>query len=126
MALARLIDLLLKDITHPAPDYAEMRPYNKSARTRLPFETDGQLVPDRRVAEMIEYSGFVDVAQKLYTDSGDEKLLRKTATDDRIDQTWVSAPLEHSRQLPAADHTLRRPESALFSYSHGERTCSAV
>ncbi|MFF8919160.1 hypothetical protein ACF08M_39190 [Streptomyces sp. NPDC015032] len=81
------------DPGNPAPDYGAMLPYNRSARTRLPSEVDGQLVPDRRVTETLAYTGFVDAAWKLYTERGDERLLRKTATDDRIDQLWVSAPL---------------------------------
>lgn len=80
---------------HPAPDYANMLPYNRAARTRLPSEVDGQLVPDRRVAEKMEYSGYVDVAWHLYEQGGrkDESLLTRTGTDDRIDQGWVSRPL---------------------------------
>lgn len=81
------------DPNSPSPDYAQMLPYNKSARTRLPSEVGGQLVPDRRVTEMLAYTGFVDAAAKLYEERGDKELLRKTATDDRIDQLWVSAPL---------------------------------
>ncbi|MGW0712502.1 endonuclease/exonuclease/phosphatase family protein [Streptomyces sp. NPDC002643] len=81
------------DPANPSPDYAAMRPYNKSARTRLPSEVGGQLVPDRRVTEMLAYTGFVDAAWKLYEERGDKELLRKTGTDDRIDQLWVSAPL---------------------------------
>jgi endonuclease/exonuclease/phosphatase family metal-dependent hydrolase len=81
------------DPNSPSPDYAQMRPYNKSARTRLPSEVGGQLVPDRRVTQMLAYTGFVDAAAKLYEERGDKELLRKTATDDRIDQLWVSGPL---------------------------------
>jgi len=81
------------DPSHPAPDYAAMLPYNKSARTRLPSEADGQLVPDRRVTETLAYTGFVDAAWKLYQERGEEELLRRTGTDDRIDQLWASAPL---------------------------------
>lgn len=50
-------------------------------------------MPDRRVTEMLAYTGFVDAAAKLHEERGDTTLLRKTATDDRIDQLWVSAPL---------------------------------
>lgn len=81
------------DPGNPSPDYAAMRPYNRSARTRLPSEVDGRLVPDRRVTEMLQYSGYVDAAWKLYEERGDQQLLKKTATDDRIDQLWVSEPL---------------------------------
>ncbi|MFE6023754.1 hypothetical protein ACFQ6O_46205 [Streptomyces sp. NPDC056441] len=81
------------DPTSPSPDYAAMLPYNKSARTRLPSETGGQLVPDRRVTEILAYTGFVDAAAKLFEERGDKELLRRTATDDRIDQLWVSGPL---------------------------------
>lgn len=70
-----------------------MRPYNRSARTRLPSETGGPLVPDRRVTEMLSYSGYTDAAWHLYQQTGDASLLHKTATDDRIDQVWVSEPL---------------------------------
>ncbi|MFI1182470.1 hypothetical protein ACH4UT_23350 [Streptomyces sp. NPDC020799] len=78
---------------HPAPDYETMRPYNRSARTRLPSESGGTVVPDRRVAEMLAYSGFVDAAWHLYKKTGDKELLRRTGSDDRIDQLWVTAPL---------------------------------
>lgn len=80
---------------HPQPDYGNMLPYNRAARTRLPSEVDGQLVPDRRVSEKMSYSGFVDVAWHLYEqgDRKNETLLTRTGTDDRIDQGWVSQPL---------------------------------
>lgn len=79
----------------PAPDYSTMRPYNRSARTRLPSESGGELLPERRVTEMLTYSGYVDVAWHLYELSGrtDTSLLARTGTDDRIDQGWVSRPL---------------------------------
>ncbi|RLU86232.1 hypothetical protein CTZ27_24960 [Streptomyces griseocarneus] len=80
-------------VEHPDPDYAAMRPYNRSARTRLPSESDGALVPDRRVTETLSYSGFVDAAWRLYETTGDKSLLRRTGSDDRIDQLWVSEPL---------------------------------
>ncbi|NUK09952.1 endonuclease/exonuclease/phosphatase family protein [Streptomyces lunaelactis] len=102
------------DPASPSPDYAAMLPYNKSARTRLPSEADGQLVPDRRVTEMLAYTGFVDAAAKLYEEHGDKELLRKTATDDRIDQLWVSAPL---RDTVVAYALLDTPEGA--SDHHG-------
>lgn len=70
-----------------------MRPYNRSARTRLPSETGGPLVPDRRVTEMLAYSGYTDAAWTLYQQTGDDELLRRTGTDDRIDQVWLSEPL---------------------------------
>ncbi|MEU5836341.1 hypothetical protein ABZ820_22105 [Streptomyces diacarni] len=84
------------DPRHPAPDYAAMRPYNRSARTRLPSETEGQLVPERRVTETLAHTGFADAAWTLYEQRGDKELLRKTATDDRIDQLWASAPLRET------------------------------
>lgn len=84
------------DPAHPVPDYAAMRPYNRSARTRLPSEVDGQLVPERRVTETLAYTGFVDAAWELYEQRGEKELLRKTGSDDRIDQLWVSAPLRET------------------------------
>lgn len=78
---------------HPAPDYAQMRPYNRAARTRLPSEVDGRVVPERRVTQMLAHSGYVDVAWELHQRTGDHDLLAPTGTDDRIDQTWVSRPL---------------------------------
>lgn len=81
------------DPDSPAPDYAAMLPYNRSARTRLPSESGGRLVPDRRVTEVLAYTGFVDAAARLYEERGEKDLLRRTASDDRIDQLWVSAPL---------------------------------
>ncbi|WP_329460751.1 hypothetical protein [Streptomyces sp. NBC_01497] len=53
--------------SHPAPGYASMRPYSRSSRTRLPSESGDGPVPvlDRRVAEMLSYSGYVDAAWEL-------------------------------------------------------------
>ncbi|MFB9571939.1 hypothetical protein [Streptomyces yanii] len=73
------------DSASPSPDYAAMLPYNTSARTRLPSEVGGQLVPDRRVTEILAYTGFVDATSKLFEERGNKALLRRTATDDRID-----------------------------------------
>jgi endonuclease/exonuclease/phosphatase family metal-dependent hydrolase len=78
---------------HPAPDYAAMRPYNRASRTRLPSEVGGQTVPERRVAEQLAYSGYVDAAWELFERTGDKELLARTGTDDRVDQAWVSEPL---------------------------------
>lgn len=58
------------DPDSPAPDYAAMLPYNRSARTRLPSESGGRLVPDRRVTEVLAYTGFVDAAARLYEERG--------------------------------------------------------
>ncbi|MEU3565413.1 endonuclease/exonuclease/phosphatase family protein [Kitasatospora sp. NPDC006786] len=93
----------------PEPDYAAMRPYNRSARTLLPSQARTALpsqagalltevgpaaaVPDRRVAETLAHTGYVDAAWHLYQQNRDPELLRRTSTDDRIDQAWVSAPL---------------------------------
>ncbi|MFB6507530.1 MULTISPECIES: hypothetical protein [unclassified Streptomyces] len=102
------------DPDSPCPDYARMLPYNRSARTRLPSEVGGQLVPDRRVTEMLAYTGYVDAAAKLYEERGDQELLRRTGTDDRIDQLWVSAPLRDT----VVDYALlETPEGA--SDHHG-------
>ncbi|WP_331452151.1 endonuclease/exonuclease/phosphatase family protein [Streptomyces sp. SS162] len=81
------------DPKHPAPDYVEMRPYNRAARTRLPSESGGRITPERRIAETLSYTGFVDAAWELYERTGDETLLRRTCADERIDQLWASAPL---------------------------------
>ncbi|WP_424864053.1 endonuclease/exonuclease/phosphatase family protein [Streptomyces sp. MMS24-I29] len=83
---------------HPLPDYSEMRPYNLGSRTLLPdadadFDPAAAPEPDRRVARKLAQNGYVDAAWALYEERGDEELLRRTATDDRIDQLWVSAPL---------------------------------
>lgn len=81
---------------HPGPDVAAMRPYNLASRTLLPdgdFSAAAAPVPDRRVARKLAQSNFVDVAWHLYEQTGDEGLLARTGTDDRIDQAWVSAPL---------------------------------
>jgi endonuclease/exonuclease/phosphatase family metal-dependent hydrolase len=87
--------------SHPLPDFSEMRPYNVGSRTLLPR---GDLVPgggperDRRVARKLVQNGYVDVAWHLYEKSKgkDKHLLGRTATDDRIDQAWVSGPLANA------------------------------
>ncbi|MEU6647714.1 endonuclease/exonuclease/phosphatase family protein [Streptomyces albidoflavus] len=102
----------------PAPDYAAMRPYNRASRTRLPSEVGGELVPERRVTEMLAHSGYVDVAAHLHQKTGDPACLRRTGTDDRIDQTWVSEPL-----TPAivGYEVLDTPAGA--SDHHGQAVC---
>jgi endonuclease/exonuclease/phosphatase family metal-dependent hydrolase len=78
----------------PEPNYAEMRPYNRGSRLELTDPENPQPdSPDRRIAWTLAQNGLVDVAWYLYKESGDERLLRHTGTDDRIDQVWVSAPL---------------------------------
>ncbi|WP_175308960.1 endonuclease/exonuclease/phosphatase family protein [Streptomyces lunaelactis] len=81
---------------HPLPDFAEMRPYNVGSRTLMPQEVPAgglDLEPDRRVTRKLAHNGFVDVAWHLFQQTENQKLLRPTATDDRIDQAWVSRPL---------------------------------
>ena len=81
----------------PLPTFSEMRPYNIGARTLL--TPDGSapgmddLHPDRRVTNKLVHNGYVDVAWHLFEQTKDESLLVKTASDDRVDQVWVSAPL---------------------------------
>lgn len=65
--------------------------FNLAARTLS--GPDGELIPDRRVAEMLERCGYVDVAGHLYEQTDDPALLRRTGSDDRIDQIRVSGPL---------------------------------
>jgi hypothetical protein len=82
------------DPGNPEPDFVQMRPYNLASRTLLDQQqADGRPVPDRRVARTLRHNGYVDAAWHLYQRTGDAQLLRRTATDDRIDQIWVSAPL---------------------------------
>jgi endonuclease/exonuclease/phosphatase family metal-dependent hydrolase len=76
----------------PEPDYTVMRPYNLASRT-LP-DTDGTgLPPNRQLAQAIERRGFVDAALHLHDQTGNEELLARTASDDRIDRFYVSEPL---------------------------------
>ena len=84
-------DVNYPPIAGPEPDYAEMRPYNLAARTQP--GPDGIPVPDRRVAALLARCGYVDAAWALYQRTGQEDLLGRTGSDDRIDQIWVSAPL---------------------------------
>jgi hypothetical protein len=77
----------------PDPDYSTMRPYNVAARTLLSDPANSERTPDRRQAWKLEQAGFVDVAWHMYQKTKDEKYLARTASDDRIDQFWVSQPL---------------------------------
>ncbi|WP_432982898.1 endonuclease/exonuclease/phosphatase family protein [Dactylosporangium sp. CA-233914] len=79
----------------PDPDYSRMRPYNLAARTLLhdPADTDADIQPDRRSAWMLRKAGYHDVAWHLSQRLGDETLLRRTASDDRIDRIHVTGPL---------------------------------
>lgn len=78
----------------PEPDYSTMKPFNIQARTimRDP-NSSGPLQPDRRIGWKMEQSGYVDAMWDTYQRTGDKMLLQKTATDDRIDQFWVSQPM---------------------------------
>lgn len=84
---------------HPLPDFSEMRPYNIGSRTHLPdgdFVPGQALKPNRDVTRKLTQNGYVDVAWHLFQQTKNEALLRPTATDDRIDQAWVSGPLAGS------------------------------
>ncbi len=99
----------------PAPDYTQMRPYNLAARTLLDDPTQsGELRPDRRSAWMLKKAGYLDTAWHLYQASGDETLLRRTASDDRIDRIHVSGPLG-----PAINNYRLLDEPAGASDHHG-------
>jgi exonuclease III len=78
----------------PDPDYSTMHPYNLAARTLLSDPTKNvPRTPDRRQSWKLAQAGFVDVAYHLFEKTGDKGLLERTASDDRIDQFWVSQPL---------------------------------
>lgn len=78
----------------PEPVYSNMRPYNVASRTILTDPAEGaKVAPDRRIAWSLQHAGYVDVAYHLYEKTGDKNLLKRTASDDRIDQFWVSQPL---------------------------------
>ena len=78
----------------PEPDYTAQLPYNTAARTLLTDPAKREpLTPDRRIGWKLEQAGFVDVAYYMYQKTKDEKLLERTAAEDRIDQFWVSKPL---------------------------------
>ncbi|MGW5442810.1 hypothetical protein [Streptomyces asiaticus] len=81
---------------HPLPDFSEMRPYNIGSRTHLPegdFVPGQTLKPNRDATRKLAQNGYVDVAWHLFQQTKNDTLLRSTATDDRIDQAWVSSPL---------------------------------
>ncbi|HVK25186.1 MAG TPA: hypothetical protein VM677_27835 [Actinokineospora sp.] len=78
----------------PEPLYKNMQPYNIASRTVL---TDPSLglarEPYRDVAWMLEATAFHDVAWEWYDRTGDDLALARTASDDRVDQGWVTTPL---------------------------------
>lgn len=82
-------------IAGPEPAYERMLPYNRGSRLKVPDDpaNPGPPVPDRSVARRIAAKGFVDVAWHLYEKTGDEKLLQRTGSDDRIDWILVSYAL---------------------------------
>lgn len=91
------------------PDFSKMRPYNRMART---VEENGNISSDRSIAQTLERAGYVDVALAITNRTNDKKLLRKTAGEYRIDQFWVSKPLEKAivnywildKPVDASDH----------------------
>ncbi|MEU4243113.1 endonuclease/exonuclease/phosphatase family protein [Actinoplanes sp. NPDC026619] len=72
----------------PDPDYQAMRPYNLAARTYV--DSDGRRHPRREVAQAFVDRDYVDVAWRLCEQTGDDALLRRTASDDRIDRIYCS------------------------------------
>ncbi|MET9078604.1 endonuclease/exonuclease/phosphatase family protein [Streptomyces sp. NPDC004232] len=78
----------------PEPRYEAMRPYNRGKRLVLADPAaPGPDTPDRSVAWRIARHGFVDVAWHLHQQTGDDALLQRTGTDDRIDWILVSYAL---------------------------------
>ncbi|MFI9788509.1 endonuclease/exonuclease/phosphatase family protein [Kitasatospora sp. NPDC051984] len=78
----------------PDPAWHRMLPYNNGSRTLLADPAaDQPATPDRRVAWKLAANKLVDAAWHLHQQTGDDTLLRRTGSDDRIDQLWVSAPL---------------------------------
>ncbi|MGW2255483.1 endonuclease/exonuclease/phosphatase family protein [Kitasatospora sp. NPDC001660] len=87
-------DINYPPLAGPDPAWHRMRPYNYGSRTLLSDPAlDQQPAPDRRVAWKLAANGLVDVAWHLRQQTDDDDLLRRTGSDDRIDQLWVSAPL---------------------------------
>ncbi|MEV4741563.1 endonuclease/exonuclease/phosphatase family protein [Streptomyces sp. NPDC049555] len=81
-------------VAGPPPAYERMLPHNKGSRLKITDpEKPGPWEPDRSVAWRIAAKGFIDVAWHLYKETGDEKLLERTGSDDRIDWILVSQPL---------------------------------
>jgi endonuclease/exonuclease/phosphatase family metal-dependent hydrolase len=91
--------LLGGDFNHPPeagpePAYERMKPYNLSARTLLSDPAaPGPPRPDRRSAWILAKSGYLDAAWHLYQQTRDERLLRRTGNDDRIDRLHLTRPL---------------------------------
>ncbi|WP_446038095.1 endonuclease/exonuclease/phosphatase family protein [Streptomyces sp. SID1121] len=102
---------------HPPPDTTKMRPYNVGSRMHLPdgdFVPGQGLKPNRDVTRKLAQNGYVDVAWHLFQQTRNEVLLRPTATDDRIDQAWVSGAL-----APAVSNYQLLDEPAGASDHHG-------
>jgi hypothetical protein len=90
-----------------------MKPYNIASRTVMTDpNTKGPHQPYRDVAWTLQRNSFHDVALLLHARTGDDRLLARTATDDRIDQAWVTTPLiptttnytRHHTPNGASDH----------------------
>jgi endonuclease/exonuclease/phosphatase family metal-dependent hydrolase len=77
----------------PEPLFEKMLPFNRSARCRLPQPGDTGPVANRDVGLTLELAKLVDVAWRLFEQTGDEALMTRTASDDRVDQVWVSSAL---------------------------------
>ncbi|RSM53962.1 hypothetical protein DMB66_37940 [Actinoplanes sp. ATCC 53533] len=75
----------------PDPLYEVMLPFNLASRTVL--DVDGVRSPNRQVAEALRRRGYLDTAWELYQRTRDERLLRRTANDDRIDRIHITEPL---------------------------------
>jgi exonuclease III len=76
----------------PEPDYEVMLPFNTASRTIPTLDGTG-LLPNRTIAQAIARRGYVDAALHYFDKTGDQRLLARTASDDRIDQIHVSTPL---------------------------------
>lgn len=99
------------DEGNPEPLYETMKPWNIGARTLE--DEHGNLIPDRRIAEIWRRKGFIDVDWHLYQQQPDPRLLEPTGTDDRIDRFEVTAQV-----IPGIVSCTRLPTKARGGSDH--------
>jgi endonuclease/exonuclease/phosphatase family metal-dependent hydrolase len=79
-------------LSGPGADLARMSVLDRAAR----FTDRDCRIPDTSVAETFARVGFVDTADILFEQTGDEQFRHRTGRSDRIDRILATGPLRHA------------------------------
>lgn len=92
--------VLLADVNQiplvgPEPDWEEIAPHVRAARTMFDVDRPDEIKADRRVGLVFHRAGFTDVAAAMYERTRNEAYLEPTGVHggSRVDQIWTTKEL---------------------------------